>query len=278
MSLIEIAIRRPVAVLAVVFMVLLMGWVALQTIPIQLTPDLRKPFVQVMTIWPGASPTDMEREITNRQEEALKALDGLDKMESTSRDGICFVNLEFQPDVNMDRALLLIGNALNNISGLPADAREPEIRTRDSEDNPIAWFTVTTAPGNDRDIYSYGQFIEDVIQDRLERLTGVAVTTVFGGNLPELHVIVDPNRMARYGLAVPDVVNAMRGNNASMSAGVVEEGKRRYLVRTDNELTDVDRINNLVLRTEVDRVTGRIARVRVSDVAKVRFDFSRTPG
>ena len=275
MSLIELAIKRPVAVLSVVMMIVLMGFVALKFIPIQLTPDLRKPVVAIFTPWPGASPTEVEREITTRQEEALTGLDGLEEIASSSRDGLSRIRLEFSIDTNLDRALMLIGNALTNISGIPDEAKQPRIRTRDSEDNPIAWFVINKLPNNKKDIQTYGAFLEDFLADRLERIPGIALANVFGGKRRELQIVVDPQKLARFRLAVPDVITAMRNANASVSAGVVEEGKRRYIVRTDNELFNEERIENLIVRTQVDQSTGRIARVRVSDVAKVSFSFKK---
>ncbi len=275
MSLIEAAIRRPVAVMSIVFMVMLMGFVSLQLIPIQLTPDLRKPVVSLHTSWPGASPTEVEREITNRQEEALTGLDGLQEIQSTSRDGTSRIRLEFAIGTNMDKALMLIGNALTNINGIPDEARQPRIRTRDSEDNPIAWFVFNTTAENKRDIQTYGAYLQDFVGDRLERITGIAVANIFGGRRRELQVIVDPQKLARYGLTVPDILIALRNNNASVSAGVVEEGKRRYIVRTDSDLTNLSRLKAVILRTQVDQATGRIARVKVGDVAKVSFSYKR---
>jgi len=275
MSLIEIAIKRPVAVLSIVLIVILMGFVALQLIPVQLTPDLRKPVVSVYTSWPGASPTEVEREITTRQEDALTGLDGLEEIKSTSRDGRASIRLEFSIGTNMDKALMLIGNQLTNISGLPDESSRPRIRTRDSEDNPIAWFAINKLPENSRDIQTYGGFLEDFLGDRLERIPGIALANIYGGKRRELQIIVDPQKLARFGIAIPDVINVIRSANTSVSAGVVEEGKRRYIVRTDNELINVDRIKNLIVRTEVDKITGRIARVQVSDLAEVNFSFKK---
>ncbi|MEQ9198647.1 MAG: efflux RND transporter permease subunit [Rhodospirillales bacterium] len=87
MNLIRLAIERPIAVISAVMMVLLFGFVALQTIPIQLTPDVDKPIIEVSTNWPGAAPEEIEREIVNRQEEKLKGLEGLSEMSSRSETG-----------------------------------------------------------------------------------------------------------------------------------------------------------------------------------------------
>ena len=116
MYLIRIAIERPVAVIAAVLMVVLFGAVALVKIPIQLTPDVRKPVISLQTSWPGAAPAEIEREITNKQEEVLKGLEGLQKISSESQDGRSRIKLEFGIGQDMGRALLLTANRLNRVS------------------------------------------------------------------------------------------------------------------------------------------------------------------
>ena len=275
MKLIEIAIRRPVAVLSVVLMVVLLGWLALTTIPIQLTPDVRKPVIIVTTQWRGAAPAEVEREIVNRQEEALKGLEGLETLESSASRGRSRILMEFGVTQNMDRILLLVNNRLGQISGAPEESDEPRIRTRDTDDNPVAWFVVKTLPGNNRPVFTYGDYVEDVVQDRLERVDGVALVNVYGGDEQELRIVVDPRKMALYRLTVTDVAAALRGTNISISAGNVDEGKRRYTVRTESELNTVERVRDVVLRSQVDASTGRIARVTVADVATIRFAFKK---
>ncbi|HJN61320.1 MAG TPA: efflux RND transporter permease subunit, partial [Alphaproteobacteria bacterium] len=236
MNLIRGAIGRPIAMIAAVLMIILFGLVALQTIPIQLTPDVRKPVLTITTDWLGAAPAEVEREVTNRQEDVLKGLEGLARMVSQSQDNRSEITLEFKVGHNMDRALLLVANSLDRVSGYPEETDEPSIRTASAEDQAIAWFIIQRLEGNNRPIHEYGDFIEDTIKDRLERVPGVARVNVFGGSERELRVTVDPKKMARYSLTVPDVVAALRGANTSISAGDLTEGKRRYIVRTDAEL------------------------------------------
>ncbi|MEK9929132.1 MAG: efflux RND transporter permease subunit [Rhodospirillaceae bacterium] len=275
MKLIELAVRRPVAVMSVVLMVVIMGWVALQAIPIQLTPDVRKPLIQVQTTWRGASPLDVEREILIPQEEALKGLEGLESMESWASRGRARISLEFNINADRNRSILLINNRLQQVGNLPAEANEPELRTRDSDDNPIAYFSIRALENNSRPISEYGDFVEDVIIDRLERIEGVALVNVYGGNESEIRVIVDPQRLAHYRMTVSDLNNALRNTNINLSAGEVEEGKREYTVRTESELNTVQRVKEVVLRSTQDRATGRILRVRVGDIAEVEKGFKR---
>jgi len=273
MDLIKLSIQRPIAVIAAVLMVVMFGVVALQTIPIQLTPDVRKPIIQISTNWPGAAPAEVEREVVNRQEEVLKGLEGLDQMTSSSQDSRARITLEFQIDQNMDKALLLVANRLDRVDGYPDEADEPIISTSGSEDNPIAWIVLRRDAGNEKPIHTYGDFAEDVIQDRLERVSGVSLVNVFGGSEREMVIEVDPDRMARYGLTVTSVVQTLRSANASISAGDLDEGKRRYVVRTVGEFTTIEDVQSVVLRSESSAVTGRLARVTVGDIAMVRFDF-----
>ncbi len=273
MDLIRAAIHRPIAVIAAVMMVVVFGLVALQTIPIQLIPDVRKPVITVRTYWAGAAPAEVEREIVNRQEEVLRGLEGLDEMSSRSEDGRATVSLEFAVGTNMDRALMLVANRLDRVSDYPDEADEPTLDTAGSEDQAIAWFTLTRTPGNARPVHTYGDFVENVVQDRLERVPGVAGVNVFGGVERQMEVVVDPARMARYRLTVPRVVSALRAANASVSAGSVDEGKRRYVVRSEGEFTTPEQVRAVLLRTDRDPETGRLARVTVGDIAEVRFGY-----
>ena len=253
MNLIRFAIERPVAVVAAVFMVVMFGLVALQSIPIQLTPDVRKPIINLRTNWPGAAPAEIEREIINRQEEVLRGIEGLDNMVSI-QDGRGSITLEFRIGQNMERALLLVANRLDRVNGYPNEAREPTMRTSSSDDNAIAWFVLIRSDGSREEMHTYGDFAEDVIQDRLERVPGVSRINVFGGSSRQMEVIVDPEHMARYGLTVTEVVRTLRAANASVSAGNLDEGKRRYVVRTEGEFTRLNDVEDVVLRSnfEVD--------------------------
>lgn len=274
MSLIGYSIDRPISVIAAVLMVVMFGALALRTIPIQLTPDVARPIITVTTQWKGGSPAEIEREIVNRQEEAFKGLEGLASIESASQDGRARVTLEFNVDMDMDKALLLVANRLDRVSGYPAEAAEPELRTSGSEDNSIAWLVIRPEPGHDgRPIHTYGEFAEDVVRDRLERVPGVGRVDVYGASRRELRAEIDPLRLARYRLTLGEVLARLRGADASISAGEVEEGKRRYVVRTDGAVESVDDVRQVLLRTLRDPATGRISRLTVGDVAEVRFAY-----
>jgi len=271
MNLIRTAIDRPSAVIAVVLMVVMFGIVALQTIPIQLAPDVNRPVITVTTNWPGAAPAEVEREITIRQEEVLKGIGGLSEITSTSEQGRARIRLEFAVGTPMDRALLLVSNRLDRVTSYPEEADEPNLKMAGAEDNPIAWFIITRVPGNEKPIHEYGDFVEDVVKDRIERVIGIGEVTAYGGSEREIEVVIEPSLLARYGLTVAQVLSSLRRANAAISAGDVDEGKRRYVVRTEAELNTLETVRNVVLRSMRDPVTGRLARVVLSDVANIDF-------
>lgn len=271
MNLIRLAIDRPVAVIAAIMMVVMFGLVALQTIPIQLIPDVTRPIITVTTVWHGAAPAEIEREIINRQEEVFKGLEGLQEITSTAELGRGRITLEFSVSMNMDKALLLVANRLDRVSGYPREADEPELKTSGSEDNSIAWLVLTRKPSTRAPIHTFGDFAEDQIRDRIERVAGVGRVDVYGGSERELRVIVDPAKLARFRLTVTDLVERLRAANASITAGDVDEGKRRYVVRTEGRLRSPTDVGNIVLRSQRETGSGRVARVTVADVGRVNF-------
>ncbi len=267
------AIDRPVSVISVVLMVVMFGLLALAAIPVQLAPDVRKPIITITTNWFGAAPAEVEREITNRQEDVLKGLEGLQEMVSSSRNGQAEITLEFAPNQNMDRSLLLVSNRLDRVNGYPDRADEPVLQSSGSEDSPIAWMVMQRLPGETRDIHTFGDFVEDVVKARLERVPGVSRVNVFGGSQQEMHVIVEPRRLAEQGITVDFLLDVLRGANVALSAGYVDEGKRRYTVRTEGELNTLDAVRQVLV---LSRVTpdGRQVRVTVGDVADVQYGYN----
>ncbi len=278
MILISRSIDRPIAVIAAVLLVVLFGLVALQTIPIQLAPDVNRPVISITTEWSGAAPAEVEREIVNRQEEKLAGLEGLHSITARAEQGRSRISLEFRIGTNMDRALLLVANRLDQVARYPDEVDQPTLDTAGSEDNAIAWFVITHDEDNDQPIHQFGDFVSDIVKERIERVPGVSQVNVFGGSEREIHILVEPTALARYQLTVSHISNALRAANVSLGAGDIDEGKRRYVVRTEGELNDLGVIRTVLLRGSGDGgndgdVDGSGGHVTVGDVAEVRFGY-----
>ncbi len=272
-DLISVAVDRPIAVLSMVMMIVLFGIVALQNIPIQLAPDVNRPVITITTYWPGAAPAEVEREIMNRQEQEFAGLKGLRSITGNAQLGRSRITLEFDVGTNMHNAMLLVSNRLDRVSGYPDEADSPQLKVAGSEDRAIAWFYVHRVPGNTTPIHHYGRFVEDVIKERIERVPGVGEVSVFGGSDPEIQIIVHPDELARLQLTVGELLTVLRNSNVSLSVGDVDEGKRRYLVRSEGELNSVEAVRNIIVRSTADGSSTRSGRIRLSDIATVELAY-----
>ena len=272
MKLVDSSIRRPVSVIVGVLFIALFGLIALFRIPVQLTPDVDRPVVTVNTLWPGASPEEVEQEIVQRQEEQLKALEGLVEMTSESRDSRAVVNLEFEVGVDPDATLLKVSNKLDQVTGYPLDTERPTLASGSGANtSAITWLILEAQPGSENpvDVNLYRDFAEDVIEAALERVPGVAQSNVYGGYERQLQVIVDPQALAARRLTVGEMAAAITRENANISAGSFDEGKRRYIVRTVGQYQRPEDVENVVVRSRDG------ARVKVGEIARVKLGYQK---
>ncbi len=227
----RLALSNPVAVIAAILLVLLLGAIGLTKLPIQMIPDAERPFIQINTGWRAAAPEEVESEIVEPQEDILRGLPGLTKMISSASRGSASIDLTFSVDTDLQRALIEVMNRLNQVPRYPADVTEPRIYAgQDSFGASVAWFSVATAKGNDRDIASYSDFVRDVIQARIERVPGISNSNAYGGRDQELRITFDPYATAALNIDIPTIAN-QTGNNNDTSGGYNDVGRRQYSLR-----------------------------------------------
>ncbi|GJL54636.1 MAG: multidrug ABC transporter [Nitrospirales bacterium] len=267
MPLVQFAIRNPVTTTVGVLLMVLFGLVALNQLPVQLTPDVSKTEITIDTRWEGASPNEVEREIIDEQEEQLKGVEGLEKMFSESSNGNGKIILRFPAGTNIDSSLLRASNRLNQVKEYPIEVDEPVISSADTAGSAIGWFIFQTVEGNPIDIDTMRNFAEDVIKARFERIPGVAASNVFGGREREVQVLVSPHKLAARSLTLLDLSRALDEENRDFSAGDFDEGKRRYVVRTVGEYQNPEEIEDVIIARR-DGVP-----VYVRDVASVRIAY-----
>lgn len=273
-GLIRGAISHPIAILAIVFSMIIFGVASLQTIPIQMTPDIEKPILQVRVSWPGASPKDVEREVVLRLERELTGLSGVQTITSNSRRGSGRVSLTYAVGQDMDEALVKLLGQLARVSGLPSDAKQPEIRTSNSEDSPIARLAMVAKDGNIVDIDTLGEFVESVVIEPLSRIPGVAEISSRGGAKREIRISLDMEKLGDFGMSIQEIIDAIRSSSAEVTAGEITEGKRSFVLRTEAISYTPETARDLVIRT--DMRNGRTSSVKLSDVADVELGY-KTP-
>ena len=269
MNLIQYSIEKPVTVIVCVVLIVLFGVIGLSGMPYQLAPDVTEPEITVTTTWPGATPYDIEREIIEEQEEVLKGIPGLMDMESSSFNSRGQITLRFKIGTNLDGALLRVSNKLNEVSRYPENVEKPIINASGAATSPVIWMILRTSPDNPRHVHTYRTYFEDEIKQYLERVEGVADLFIGGGIEKEMHITIDPKKLASYGLTISDIIGVLRAENINLSAGIMGLGRRDYRIRTVSEFSSPEDIERVVLRS-----TGQ-QRLLVKDVATVGFGFEK---
>lgn len=239
MSPTKLALSNPTAALVTALLIVLFGFLALRALPVQLTPEVERPEITITTAWRGAAPEEVEAEIIEPQEDQLRGLPGMTELLSEARQGSGKITISFDVDFSLERGLIEVINRLNRVPQYPTDADEPILSTAGGRSRPIAWFIIKPAAGNQINIEDYRDYIEEVVQSRFERVAGVALSEVRGGNEREVRITVDPYKAAGMGI---DLVNAASivGNNEDVSGGTVDVGKRRYILRYTGALDPKD--------------------------------------
>jgi len=271
MKVVEAAIRSPVKTAVGAILLGLFGTIALTRIPIQLTPTIEEPEISVTTLWPGASPKEVEREIVDEQEEQLKSLAGLREMESMSYDGFAQISLKFVTGTDLDSALLKVSNRLEQVQRYPEDAEKPIIQAVGAQASPMAWFLFVAGGENpfEGDLSTLRTYLEDFVKPEFERVPGVGAVNIFAGREQEMHVVVDPAALAARQITIGEFVSAIDRENRNYSGGDFDEGKRRYLVRTVGEYSTPEDIEDVVV------VVRDGVPVYVRDVASVRLGYQK---
>ncbi len=270
MDLIKFSIKNPVTIIVSVLIVVMFGLLSLNSLPYQLTPNVTKPEIKITTTWPGATPYEIEREIIEEQEDALKSLNNLIEYESSSQDNYGEITLTFKLGTDLRAALQDVSNKLNEVSSYPDNVDEPIIETATA--SPVIWMMLQTLEGNTRHIDEYKTYFEDEIKPLIKRVNGVAGTMGGGGREQEMQINLDVNKLASYNLTINQVIDILQKENVDISAGVQNMGRRAYRIRTVHKFTSTQDIKNIVL------ISNREQRVTVGDVATVNFGYETASG
>ena len=259
-------------VAALVFCVLAIA--AALRMPVQMIPDLEVRTITVRTGWPGATPQDIEKEILIDQERYLRSVPNLERMVSQAETGEARIELDFSFGVDVNEALIRVNNALSQVSAYPENVDEPSLSSSSFSANSFMFFRLLARGDNPLglDLNAMRNFAEDEIQPRLERVPGVAQAEVGGGAAREIRIEVDPARLAQRNLTLIDVRDALRARNRDISAGDIDSGKRRYLMRTVGRFERVEDVADAILARRDDAI------VRLRDVATVSLGLAELRG
>ncbi|ACY47776.1 efflux RND transporter permease subunit [Rhodothermus marinus] len=264
MKITDLAIRQRTTVLVLTVLLAVGGLVSYLTIPKESFPSIEIPNIVITTVYPGASPEDIESLITKPIEEELQGITGIDEIRSTSTEGVSTIVVEFMPDqISLDEAFQKVRDKVDIAKAeLPEDAEEPIVSEIDLSELPIMTINLAAPYALSR----LKEVAED-LSDELEALPDVLEATVVGGLEREVQVNVDRAALQAYNLTFNDVINAIQRENTNLPGGSIDVDRLNYLVRVDGEFEVPEEINNIVIKAP----NGKPIYVR--DVAEVVFGY-----
>ena len=251
--------RRLIFSLLVIFLPIVAGVFAYRALPKEGEPEISAPVAIVVTLYPGASPSEVESLVTNTIEEELSDLKDVDEMRSSSAEGVSVVVIDFQAEADLERSLQKVREKVTDArKDLPEDAEDPEVNEVSFSDIPIMIASVV----GDIDPIRLRRLTEDVA-DEIELMPEVLAADVAGGLIREIQIFVDPERLSQYGLTLLDIYQAVQRSDINIPGGQVNVEGRRLLLRTLTEIKNVDDYNKVPLIRQGDRVVflGDVARV-----------------
>ncbi|RLT92975.1 efflux RND transporter permease subunit [Ketobacter sp.] len=264
----EASIRQGIIVSVTVLIVCVLGLVSALRIPVQMIPDLEVRTISVQTGWAGATPQDVEKEILIEQERYLRTVPNLQRMLSSAETGEASIELEFPFGVDINETLIEVSNALSQVSSYPENVDQPRLFSSSFSENAFMYFSVLPQPGNplQLDMDMMFDFVDDFVRPRMERIEGISEVDVHGGSERQLQILFNPEKLAQRGLTLAQVRSVVRARNSDTSAGDIDSGKRRYLIRTVGRFETLAELENLILSQHNN------ATVRLKDVATVVLD------
>src|SRR5690349_20098600 len=240
----EICVRRPVFATMLILSITVVGAFSFNSLGVDLFPKIDLPTITVTVVNPGASPQEVETEITDKIEGAVNTISGIDELRSTSVEGVSQVFITFLLDKNADVAAQEVRNKVDLIvNDLPETAEVPIVQKLDTDAVPVVRIAVS-APRSLREVTDIA---DKQIKRQIEPISGVGNVEIVGGREREIEVWVDTDKMRAYNVSAADVANAVKQQNMELPGGRVEEGKRELTVRTMGRIPEPAQFNNLVI-------------------------------
>jgi len=262
MNIVNFSVRRSVTTAMLMLALVVFGSVAYDRLAVNLLPDITYPSLTIKTEYEGAAPAEVEDVITKPIEESVGVVDNIMRVSSVSRPGESYVILEFAWGTNMDFAGLNVREKLDLVQ-LPDDAEKPVLLKYDPSADPILRYGVS---GN-QTLSRTRLLIEEKVKPYLENIEGVAAVKINGGLEEEIYVELDNGKLNAFRLSITQVTQRLGQENINLTGGILDEGRRRYLVRTLSQFQRVDEIDDVI----VARRGG--ANITLGDIARIYSGF-----
>ncbi|MHC4824717.1 MAG: efflux RND transporter permease subunit [Planctomycetota bacterium] len=257
-GLFALGVRRPVGMGMIVAAAVVFGFISLSKLPVDLLPPINYPSLTVRTTYSGAAPEDVEERVTERLEDVLSTVGNLVRISSSSRAETSEILMEFAWGSNLPFLVQDVRERLDRVF-LPNGVEKPLILRYDPSLDPV----LRVALSGGEDLVRLRDIAESEVERQLEGLPGVAAVRVKGGLEDEVHVLFDPQKLARYGISGEDIRQRLVDENLNVPGGKLEEGSVEYVVRTLNQFRSLEEIRALPVLNEGQTV------VKLEDLATV---------
>jgi CzcA family heavy metal efflux pump len=264
MWLTRLALRYPISTFLVALTILVLGYVSFRQLPIDLLPNITVPVVTTITFYSGAGPLDMEQSVTRLIERSVSSVNDVDYVQSSTREGISQVRINFNWNANLDVGLVDVVQRINRIlNQLPTGVSQPVALRFDITSLPVCNVAVS-GDMDERDLYDLAF---NSIEPQLEHLEGVASAQVLGGRIREIHVTLNPHHLKALQIPVQSVLTAVANANLIIPSGDLKTGQFDYTLKTESQFNVVRPMQDIVIQT----VNG--VPVRVRDVGAVEDSY-----
>jgi len=256
----ELCVRRPVFASVLILLLIVIGGTGFFQLGVDRFPQVDLPTVSVSASLPGAAPETVETELTDKLEEAVNTIAGIDELRSSSREGSASVRITFNLETDIDVATQEVRDRIASAQrNLPDAVDPPTVRRFDPNQIPI----MAIAVSGDRPISELTEYVDKTLRRLVENAGGVGEVQMRGDRLRQINVYPDANLMRSYDVTVPDLISALQEQNSEVPGGRVEQEEQTLTLRTLGRLESVEAFNRILVRA------GNGYQVRLSDVARV---------
>ncbi len=260
-ALARLCVNRPVFAGVIILMFVVVGLFAIPQLGQDRFPTIDFPAVTVVTTLPGATPEEMDTEVTEEIEKKVGSTAGIDAIQSTSAEGISVVQISFTLETNGDVGAADVRGKIDQaVPNLPDEAERPVVNKFGGDAAPVLQFVLSGEGASIRDLTEYA---DKTLRPQIESLNSVGEVTITGGRFRQINVLTDPYKLRALGLTVLDLQNALRVQNAQVPGGSIDQGDRKISVRTESRAKTLEGLREIIVKQNVGRT------IRLGDVATI---------
>ena len=245
MSLTEIVIKRPLLLIVIFTVLILFGIQSYLSLNYNLLPKIETPTVSVSTLYPGASATEVQTSVTEKLEDAFSSVEGLDQIRSTSQESVSIITITFKTGTDIDKAERdLQRKADQSMNDLPNNAERPLVNKVNPEETPVikAGVIANMPP---RDLYDLG---DNELRPILQNVTGVGRVNIIGGDVREIQININQQKLLSFGLPIVQVTQAINNANLSFPAGSIETENQQISIRYDANIASLEQLRDIIVQ------------------------------